>query len=83
MPLLARPAQRGLDRLSPTDRSRALQIIKSLDTNPTLGKPLQGRWRGSRSVRFGQFRIIHKQTADGVVVVMRVAPRAKAYRPTD
>ena len=81
MPRLARPAQRGLDRLSVADRSRALQIIGSLDSNPTLGKRLQGRWSGSRSVRFGQFRIIHKQMADGVVVVLRVAPRGQVYRP--
>ena len=78
MPLLARPAQRGLDRLSVADRSRALQIIGSLDGSPNLGKRLQGRWSGSRSVRFDQFRIIHRQTAEGVVVVLRVAPRGKA-----
>ena len=81
MPLLARPARRGLDRLSAADRSRALHLIGSLDGNPTLGKRLQGRWSGSRSVRFDQFRIIHRQTTDGVVVVLRVAPRGEAYRP--
>ena len=81
MPLLARPAQRGLDRLSVADRSTALQIIGSLDSKPTRGKRLQGKWSGSRSVRFGQFRIIHKQMADGVVVVLRVAPRGQVYRP--
>ena len=81
MPLLARPARRGLDRLSAADRSRALQTIESLDSNPTLGTRLQGRWGGTRAVRFGQFRIIHKQMADGVVVVLRVASRGEAYRP--
>lgn len=81
MPLLSRPAQKGLDRLTADDRSRALEIIGSLDTNPSMGKRLQGRLSGCRSVRFGDFRIIHRQRDDGAVVVLRVAPRGRAYRP--
>ncbi|MXZ97939.1 MAG: hypothetical protein F4110_01320 [Acidimicrobiaceae bacterium] len=46
-----------------------------------MDKRLQGRLSGCRSVRFGDFRIIHRQRDDGVVVVLRVAPRGRAYRP--
>ena len=81
MPLLTRPAQKGLDRLTAADRSRALEIIASLGTDPSRGKRLQGRLSGCRSVRFGDFRIIHWQRDDGVVVVLRVAHRGHAYRP--
>ena len=81
MPLLTRPAQRGLDRLAATERSRALEIIASLDSSPRMGKKLQGSLSGCRSVRLGSYRIIHRQREDGVVVVLRVAPRGRVYRP--
>lgn len=81
MPLLTRLAQRGLDRLSATDRHRALEIIASLDGDPSAGKRLQGPLNGCRSVRFGNYRIIHRQRDDDAVVVLRVAPRGQAYRP--
>ena len=50
MPLLSRLAQKGLDRLTTADRLKALEIIASLDTDPSMGKRLQGRLSGCRSV---------------------------------
>ena len=81
MPYLTKPARKGLDRLSPHDRSRALQIIDSLDGNPGLGKPLQGPLKGRRSVRFGRYRIIHTQDDNGAVVALHVRTRQSAHRP--
>ena len=51
MPLLSRPAQKGLDRLTAVDRARALEIIASLDTDPSMGKRPQGRLSGCRSMK--------------------------------
>ena len=55
-------------------------MLASLDTDPALGKKLQGRLTGRRSARLGAtHRIIYVVEERGVVV-LTIQPRRDAYR---
>ena len=61
-------------------RLRATEIIGRLDSEPALGKKLQGKLSGSRSVRLGRSHRIIYTVASGTVRVTAVRPRRDAYR---
>jgi mRNA-degrading endonuclease RelE of RelBE toxin-antitoxin system len=80
MPWLTRRATKDLADLSPALRERARAVLASLDTDPALGKKLQGRLTGRRSARLGAtHRIIYVVEERGVVV-LTIQPRRDAYR---
>ncbi len=80
MPEISASAQKSLRALPEPLRQRAMEIIGRLDSEPALGKKLQGKLTGSRSVRLGRsHRIIYTATS-GVVRVTAVRPRRDAYR---
>lgn len=64
----------------PSDRERARQLIRKIQTEPYASKELSGRLQGLRSARFGDYRIIYaideKQKA---VVLASIRPRERAY----
>lgn len=80
MPEISASALKSLRALPAPLRQRALEIIARLDTQPALGKKLQGKLAGSRSVRLGRsHRVIYTSTS-GTVRVTAVRPRKDAYR---
>ncbi len=78
-------AIRGLERLP---RRIAPAIVEfatvTLPTNPErMSKPLQGELEGLRSARRGDYRVlISLDESAGVLLVVRIAHRADAYRPS-
>lgn len=77
-------ARRQLHRL-PTGVAFALTefVTVTLPRNPLrLSKPLRGELEGLRSARRGDYRVLVRVDEEaGVVLVVRVAHRAEAYRP--
>lgn len=79
--IITNPFDRGMRRLMPSDRERAQQLIKEIQTEPYTFKELSGKLKGLRSARFGNHRIIYaideKQKA---VVLSSIRPRERAYK---
>jgi mRNA-degrading endonuclease RelE of RelBE toxin-antitoxin system len=71
-------AEKDLDKLPEALRSKAEALIERLQTETSLGKKLQGKLEGKRSLRLGRtHRIIY--TVDPLIVLTIVA-RKDAYR---
>lgn len=78
MAQLTKSAKKEFDALPEKLRERGRQTIKRLNDEPALGKKLQGKLSGKRSVRLGAtHRIIY--TDDGSVV-LRIRRRKDVYR---
>lgn len=81
--ILARPAEKSLDRLPKRDRQRLHEAIQALRDDPEPrgslrltqhGEPL---WR----IRVGDYRVIYSVAYERlIVVVVRVAHRRESYR---
>jgi len=77
------PARRQLHRLPPRVAVAIVEFVTSvLPENPArLSKPLTGELEGLRSARRGDYRVlIWIDEPESVVVVVRIAHRADAYR---
>jgi len=75
-------AERDLRRLAPADRGRVFDALDDLTDSPDRGdvRKLQGHvaeWR----LRVGAIRVrFRRDSAAGLIVVLRVLPRGRAYR---
>jgi len=69
--------------LKKLDKSWARKLLEKLEgklgTNPDLGEPLTGEFRGLFKYRIGDYRVIYAKTTEGILVV-RIAHRKEAYR---
>jgi mRNA-degrading endonuclease RelE of RelBE toxin-antitoxin system len=71
-------AEKDLDKLPEALKNKAEALIERLQTETSLGKKLQGKLEGKRSLRLGRtHRIIY--TVDPLIVLTIVA-RKDAYR---
>jgi mRNA-degrading endonuclease RelE of RelBE toxin-antitoxin system len=71
-------AEKDLDRLPEALKNKAEALIERLQTETSLGKKLQGKLEGKRSLRLGRtHRIIY--TVEPLIVLTIVA-RKDAYR---
>ena len=60
-------------------QSHARALCARLDTEPALGKKLQGKLRGIRSARLGRsYRVLYRADAPGITV-LTIRPRRDAY----
>jgi mRNA-degrading endonuclease RelE of RelBE toxin-antitoxin system len=67
-------------RLSSADFRRSKQALIEIANDPYSFKELWGRFRGLRSARFGDHRIIYTiMESKKQVVLLAVEPRASAY----
>lgn len=74
-------ARKDLRRIDARDRARLVGAIDGLAENPYRGSALKGDLTGLRRIRVGSYRIIYEvRDAELVVLVVRVAPRGRAYR---
>ncbi len=54
--------------------------IDSLSRKPMMGKPLRGQWKGHRSLRVGDYRIIYKvDTVKREILIINVRHRREVY----
>jgi mRNA-degrading endonuclease RelE of RelBE toxin-antitoxin system len=68
-------------RLSPTDFRRSKDLLNEIASNPHSFKELLGRFRGLRSARFGDHRIIYAIVEDKrQVILLAVEPRGSVYK---
>jgi mRNA interferase RelE/StbE len=79
--LLARRAEKDLDRLDPPVRERAVRALKDLADDPATGRGLKKlRGRPERRLRVGDWRVIlDLDAANRLIRVKRVLPRGRAY----
>ena len=79
--LLEPRAQRELEEVPSPYRERMIEAFERLGLDPLGGKPLNGRFRGCRSYRVGDYRVIYRVQADqGRVLVGHIAHRREVYR---
>ncbi|MGB9756332.1 MAG: type II toxin-antitoxin system RelE family toxin [Candidatus Bathyarchaeales archaeon] len=72
---------RFLKNIEALDRKiqvRILQEIKILKTNPYVGKPLRGEWKGVYSLRIGDYRVLY-QVKKNEVFLLVVGHRKRVY----
>ena len=80
---IKRSALKALARIPKPDRTRIVNAIDDLAEHPHAGSALKGGLRGLRRIRVGGYRIVYEVQDEALVVlVVRVAQRGTAYRPT-
>jgi mRNA interferase RelE/StbE len=57
---------------------RILREINVLKTNPYVGKPLRGEWKGIYSLRIGDYRVLY-QIKEEKVYLLVVGHRKRIY----
>ena len=80
--VLARDAERRLNRLSRYDYRRIRKVMDELAQNPRPkgAEKLKGRRNGYR-IRIGDYRVLYEVSDDeGVVRIIRVGHRREVYR---
>jgi mRNA interferase RelE/StbE len=79
--LLARTAEKDLDRLDPPVRKRVVRALKDLANDPAARRGLKKlRGRPERRLRVGDWRVIVDLDAPNRAIrVKRVLPRGRAY----
>lgn len=72
--------ERGMRRLSPADLKRSRQTLNGIASDPYTFKELWGRFRGLRSARFGDHRIVYAIVeAKKQIILLAVEPRGSVY----
>ncbi|RLF99107.1 MAG: type II toxin-antitoxin system mRNA interferase toxin, RelE/StbE family [Candidatus Wolframiiraptor sp.] len=62
-------------------KRRADSIIRRLEAEPFIGKPLRGELKGKRSLRIGNYRIIYViDEKNRIITLLTIRPRRTAYR---
>lgn len=79
--LLARRAEKDLDRLDPPIRERVVRALRDLANDPAAARGLKKlRGRPERRLRVGDWRVVvDLDAADRAIRVKRVLPRGRAY----
>ena len=78
--VLTPKAARNIERLAQSVRRQVAQRIDLLAERPRLGKTLRGRFRGKRSLRVGDYRVIYSlDTVQHKIIIERVGHRREIY----
>lgn len=73
--------ERFLKNIKALDRKAQARIIREvniLKTNPYVGKPLRGEWKGVYSLRIGDYRVLY-QIKKNEVFLLVVGHRKRVY----
>jgi len=70
---------RRIRRLNKEAQARIIREIKVLSTNPYVGKPLRGEWKGIRSLKIGDYRVLY-QIKGNKVFLLVVGHRKRIYK---
>ncbi len=74
-------AIKALSRIDLAQRTRLIEAIDKLKTNPNAGSVLKGEFFGLRRIRIGDYRIVYEvQNAQLAILVVRVAHRREVYK---
>lgn len=81
---LTRRAEKYLDRLDASSRSRIVNRLRELSSDPFNGpniRPMVGQPPGTFRVRIGNFRAVYEiDTAGRIIVVLVIGPRGEVYK---
>jgi len=72
---------RFLKEIKALDREVQVPILREIDclkTNPYVGKPLRGEWKGVYSLRVGDYRVLY-QIKRSEVFLLVVGHRKRIY----
>ncbi len=75
-----RRARRDIRKLTPGTRRQIEVALDELIDAPRAGDRLDGEWEGYWKLRTGDYRIIYRIVARGVVEVQYVRHRREAYQ---
>ena len=79
--LLARNAERELDKAPQVVRQKVVAMFEALGENPYAGKALNGELAGLRSLKAWPYRVIYQIVEYKLVVhILRIRHRKDAYR---
>ena len=74
-------AKKQLKRLNKKDKIKISKVFLELQKNPFIGKKLEGKFKGSYSLRIWPYRIIyeiyHQQL---LIIVIRIGHRGGVYK---
>ena len=74
-------ALKALSKIELQYRSRLIDAIEKLKTNPNAGSVLKGEFSGLRRIRINDYRIVYEvQNEQLVILVVRVAHRREVYK---
>ena len=77
---IKRKAKKEMQALTKKDQQRVFAAFNVLRENPFIGKKLEGKYEGARSLRVWPYRIIYTVYQEIVTVtVLRVAHRQGVY----
>jgi len=68
--------------LHPDIKRRVRAALKTLLSDPSVGKSLKDELNGLKSFRVGRFRIIYRVPSDPVIEIVAVVPRRVIYEMT-
>ncbi len=71
-------AREAVRALPPDVKRRVRAAVDELKLDPTRGEPLSGELSGLLRSRVGRYRVVYRETADGIEVVA-VGPRRTIY----
>jgi len=69
----------SLRKKNPPIFRRIVAKIKSLSADPEAGEMLVGQFKGVRSLRVGNYRILY-ENSEGSIYIYSIKRRSKAYR---
>jgi mRNA interferase RelE/StbE len=79
--ILVKRAQKELESLPKKDQKRVARVIDGLETDPFIGKQLQGDLAGWRAIRVWPYRIVYVVEKQIVTVtILRIGHRKDVYR---
>lgn len=79
--VLESQAKNFFKKLDSVSRERVSKKIGKLKTNPRLGIPLLGNFRGLWKLRIGNYRFIYKIDQDNLVIVgVNMGNRRNIYK---
>ncbi|MCD6126696.1 MAG: type II toxin-antitoxin system RelE/ParE family toxin [Thaumarchaeota archaeon] len=78
---VTRRFEKDFKKLDREIRKRADSIIRRLEIEPFIGKPLRGELEGKRSLRIGDYRLIYIiDEKNRTITLLTIRPRKTAYR---
>lgn len=78
---LSRKTEKNLNKIPFQWKERILLVLNKLESNPFLGKKLEGRYQDDYSIRVWPYRIIYSINKSQLIVnVIEIEHRGQAYR---
>ena len=68
--------------LHPEIKRRVRAALKTILSDPDIGKSLRHELQGLKSFKVGRFRIIYRKPSRGIIDIVAIGPRKYIYEET-